>query len=257
MAAAAAPKEAEQEGEKKKKPILKILLFVIGGIALIGTAVPMKVSDALLDAARRRRLRSTMPGTRPALPSMAQVRTEMMLRSLDAPSQLARLDVALRAVGRSVAEGGACVLVVVVGRLGDVRMLTSSTASLPAPWARAAAAHGVGAGIRGDWWSLPATVPLEYLAGLSRSDAPPCPALVHLGATDDGECFVDLEAIGLLEVEPSVAPNLIDTLDATLRVSPFVTAGRVVRVVTSSRGDDGAATGGERQQVVAPLDADS
>ena len=37
MAAAAAPKEAEQEGEKKKKPILKILLFVIGGIALIGT----------------------------------------------------------------------------------------------------------------------------------------------------------------------------------------------------------------------------
>ncbi len=36
MAAAAAPKEAEQEGEKKKKPILKILLFVIGGIALIG-----------------------------------------------------------------------------------------------------------------------------------------------------------------------------------------------------------------------------
>jgi len=36
MAAAAAPKEAEQEGEKKKKPILKILLFVVGGIALIG-----------------------------------------------------------------------------------------------------------------------------------------------------------------------------------------------------------------------------
>jgi len=34
--AAAAPKEAEQEGEKKKKPILKILLFVVGGIALIG-----------------------------------------------------------------------------------------------------------------------------------------------------------------------------------------------------------------------------
>ncbi len=36
MAAAAAPKEAEQEGEKKKKPILKILLFVVGGIALLG-----------------------------------------------------------------------------------------------------------------------------------------------------------------------------------------------------------------------------
>ena len=36
MAAAAPPKEAEQEGEKKKKPILKILLFVVGGIALIG-----------------------------------------------------------------------------------------------------------------------------------------------------------------------------------------------------------------------------
>jgi flagellar FliL protein len=36
MAAAAAPKEAEPEGEKKKKPILKILLFVVGGIALLG-----------------------------------------------------------------------------------------------------------------------------------------------------------------------------------------------------------------------------
>ena len=40
MAAAApkaAPKETEEGGEKKKSPIIKIAIFVVAGIALIGT----------------------------------------------------------------------------------------------------------------------------------------------------------------------------------------------------------------------------
>ena len=40
MAAAApkaAPKETEEGGEKKKSPVIKIVIFAVAGIALIGT----------------------------------------------------------------------------------------------------------------------------------------------------------------------------------------------------------------------------
>ncbi|MFM7251444.1 MAG: hypothetical protein ACKO27_00025 [Ilumatobacteraceae bacterium] len=186
---------------------------------------------ALLDSARRRRLRAAPLGSRPDLPSLAQMRTELMLRRLARDEQMVRLDVALRAVSESLAACGAMMTVAVVGRLGDIRVLPSVQSSAPLPW------RSSGDG----WWSLPASVTLEELSSHSRTDAPPCPAMLHLGSADDGECFIDLEAVGVLEVVSRRREQLAATMSATLAMSPFLDAARVLTVL--GIGDGGASQG--------------
>ncbi|MEY4605267.1 MAG: hypothetical protein RLY45_27 [Actinomycetota bacterium] len=184
---------------------------------------------ALLDSARRRRLRSAPLGSRPGLPSLAQVRTELTLRTLAADEQMVRLDVALRAVSGSLAACGAMMTAAIVGRLGDVRVLPSVATTPSLPWRMS----------DGGWWSLPASVTLEELAQHSRTDAPPCPALLHIGTADDGELFIDLEAVGVLEIISHRTAQLIASMTATLEMSPFLDTSRILAVGEGSTGETG------------------
>lgn len=203
--------EVSALGLRTTREVLSAVMFAVGALAL-------------LDSARRRRLRAAPLGARAALPSIAQVRTEMMLRTLGDDERVMRLDVALRAVSPLLAEQGIAVVVAVVGRHGEIRLLPSA-AGIPAPPWRQASEQG--------WWALPSTVTVDELSAASRSDAPPCPALVHLGTTDDGECFIDLEAVGVLEIVSQSDATIVDSISATLSTSPFLSADRVLNVGSS------------------------
>ncbi len=87
-----------------------------------------------------------------------------------------------------------------------------------APWALAADGTG---------WSLAADVALTDLAVGARRSGQPCPALVHLGtvcggADDGAELYVDLEALGLLEVRGphDVVTDVVRAIATSLAVSP-------------------------------------
>lgn len=190
----------------------------------IGTALMLAAGAVgALEARRRRRLRATMVGDRFDPPDPAQVRTEVLLRSLGPAERLARLDMALRAAAVDVAEHRAVVTAAVLGNEGDVRLFLNPSITPTSPlWQ--ADAHGGS-------WSLPASVELGVLASGARESAHPCPALVHIGALPDGgELFVDLEAVGVLAVESVYAPAILSNLAASLSVSPFVESSRVFTV---------------------------
>jgi hypothetical protein len=53
---------------------------------------------------------------------------------------------------------------------------------------------------------------------------------VHLGAVEDGEIFVDLEALGTFAVVSPFATELLRSMAASLAVSPFMDAARVITV---------------------------
>lgn len=190
----------------------------------IGTALLLAAGAVgALEARRRRRLRATMVGDRLDPPDPAQVRTEVLLRSLGPAERLARLDMALRAAAVDVAEHGAVVTAAVLGNDGDVRLYLNPSVTPTSPlWL---------ADVHGGSWSLPASVELGVLASVARESAHPCPALVHIGAVPEGgELFVDLEAIGVLAVESVHAPAILSNLAASLSVSPFVESSRVFTV---------------------------
>lgn len=199
--------------------------------SLVGAVMFAAGALALLEASRRRRLRSSVTGARLEPPSLEQVRAEMALRSLDAQERMVRLDVALRAVAPALAATGAQPTVVLIDERGSVRVLPSSRV-VPDPASAEGALCHLDPG--GAWWCLAGALPLERLAALSRSDAPPCPALLHLGATDLGECFVDLEALGVLTVASDAHREALEVAVATLRVSPFIAASRVLAVGSGS-----------------------
>lgn len=210
------------------RPAAPSLVVRSGGPGSLAGAVMFAAGAlALLEASRRRRLRSSVPGARLDAPTLDGVRAEMALRSLDATERMVRLDVAVRVVAPVLAAAGAQPTVVLIDERGMVRVLPSTSA---VPDERSAEGALWTVDQRSGWWSLPGAVPLERLAALSRSDAPPCPALLHVGRADDGECFVDLESLGVLSVESRSARAAVEALVATLDVSPFIHGSRLVTV---------------------------
>ncbi|HEY0518739.1 MAG TPA: LysM domain-containing protein [Ilumatobacteraceae bacterium] len=179
---------------------------------------------ALLDARRRQRLRGAPIAARLTAPAADAVRTEKLLRSVNAADQLLRLDLAVRCAATSLARQHALVIAVEVADNGDIRLFTDRPA------------HDVADNwvldIEGGAWRLPAEVPIAALVDDARRVHQPCPAIVHLGKTAVGQLFVDLEAVGLLSVDaaPDVAASIVRCVGASLAVSPFIESSRVFTV---------------------------
>ncbi len=176
-----------------------------------------------VEVRRRRLLRSGVVGARLIPPTVGQARTEVLLRSINAAERIARLDVALRAAARDLADQSASVVAAVVDDAGGVHLFVRGSA-VPSD----SAWH---ADLLGGSWHLPAGVDFGHLAATARECPQPCPALVHVGAVpDNGELFVDLEAIGVLGIESPFAQPLLRGLAASLAVSPFADSMKVFSV---------------------------
>ena len=191
----------------------------------IGSAVVLASGAlALLGSRRRRQLRAAQVGQRLSPPGVIERRAELQLRSMSDGEVIARLDIALRAVARDVAAGGARVLYATVARAGEVTITFDRDC---------APVHGdVWQAVRVDRWRLEESVPIVALADHARRSAQPCPALVHLGRCADGLLFVDLESIGLLCLDTSseLSSAICRHLAASLAVSPFADSLRLMTV---------------------------
>lgn len=191
-----------------------------------GLAAAMMMSAGavgLLDTRRRRALRAATIGARLVPPTLRQVRTEALLRSLDAGERIARLDLALRAAAPSLAAQSASVAAALVGDDGEITLfLRGAAVPEDALWR---------VDLHGNSWHLPAAASLASLAERARRSAAPCPAMVHLGgAVTGGDVFVDLEGVGSLSVLSPHATPILRHIAAALAVSPFLEAARVFTV---------------------------
>lgn len=197
----------------------------------------------LLETRRRRQLRAASVGARLSAPTSEQARTEVLLRSLSAAEQLARLDLALRAAAPSLASQAASVLAVVMHDSGEIRLFLRGAATPDDPdWSLE---------LHANTWVLAGSTSLSTLAPRARTSAQPCPALVHVGGVDEGgELFVDLEAVGTMLVCSPHAAAILRALASSLAVSPFLDA---ARLFTVGLGD--ATLHGSNCEQVASLDA--
>ena len=191
-----------------------------------GVASALMLSAGALGALqlrRRRQLSAATIGARLTPPTPQQVRTEQLLRSLDASERLARLDLALRAAAPDLAEQGASVLAVLAHDTGEIRLfLRGSAAPRHDGWTLDPHAGT---------WTLGSHVSLAELAPLARRCGQPCPALVHLGGAEGGgEVFIDLEAVGRLMVRSPHSPLILRSIAASLSVSPFFEGSRLFTV---------------------------
>lgn len=188
----------------------------------------------LVHIRRRQRWRTATVDTVVAPPPAHEVRTERLLRSLDAVARSVRLDLALRSAGRRLIGSGARVGAVVMSDTGAVTLLLDrSGPATGAPWMRTS---------RPDRWHLPAEVDDDELSADARAAGQPCPALCHLGTVSppqrtgtprdhlDGDVFVDLEAIGVMSIAgpPDAARDIARAVAASLAVSPV---GETVEVI--------------------------
>ncbi len=190
----------------------------------IGAALMMSAGAVgLLESRRRRQLRSATIGTRLLMPSTLQVRTEVLLRTLNAQERLARLDLALRSAAPSLAAQAAFVQAAVMYDAGDVCLFLrgSATPALP-EWK---------VDLHANTWRMSGAVSLTALAEHARQCAQPCPAMVHIGGVPEGgELFVDLEAVGVFAVQSPHSAVILRSIAASLAVSPFLEAARVFTV---------------------------
>ena len=190
----------------------------------LGAALLMSAGAlGLLESRRRRQLRSATIGTRLSMPSSLQVRTEVLLRSLNAQERLARLDLALRSAAPSLAAQAAFVQAAVLYDAGDVCLfLRGSATPALSEWK---------VDVHANTWRMSGAVSLTDLAEHARQCAQPCPAMVHIGGLPEGgELFVDLEAVGVFEVQSPHSAAILRSIAASLAVSPFVEAARVFTV---------------------------
>jgi DNA-binding SARP family transcriptional activator len=181
---------------------------------------------AAVSLRRRTRLRGAGAGERLPRPSAEAAAIESSLRSLSPLDRLVRLDVTIRAVAATLIDGRAAPSVQVLAAIvhDDGRVdITLSADALPAPPFDA---------ISPDWWRLSSSVALHDVAPIACRAGLPSPALVHLGASEGGELFVDLEALGLLVVdaEAELADPIVRTVAASLCTSPF--SGGITLVAT-------------------------
>jgi nucleoid-associated protein YgaU len=178
----------------------------------------------VLDARRRQQLRSARVGARLLPPTAEAVETELLLRSLSAAEQLARVDLALRSAAPGLARQQARPLAIEVADDGEIRVYSDRPAPIVARHWMFDAEAGA--------WRLPATVPLVDLADDARRADQPCPALIHIGESAGGQLFVDVEAVGTLSIDApvGVAGSIVRCAAASLAVSPFAESSRVFTV---------------------------
>jgi hypothetical protein len=144
----------------------------------------------LLAVRRRQRLRTAPAGARPPAPTSSTAATERALRSIGTGERFARVDLAVRAAAIALIRHGRRPLAVIVAGDGTLELVATGPAELAAPWEGA-----------DDRWVLPASVPIEILAPDARQVAAPTPALIQLGCDRGREVYVDLEALGALQVD--------------------------------------------------------
>ena len=165
---------------------------------------------ALVAVRRGARLRRARPRSRVPDPHPEISATERRLRIVDPGERALRADVAMRAAAAHIFEA-AQIGLVQISPEGEVTLVLSAAASLPAPW------EGTGAR-----WTLPATVPIELLSTSARQVGAPCIALAQLGTTEEGhDLLVDLEACGTLAIDarPEQADEVVTALAAGLASS--------------------------------------
>jgi hypothetical protein len=176
---------------------------------------------AALAVRRRSQLRSAEVGTRlsPAPPPLIDM--ERKLRAIGTADRAVRVDVALRAVASSLGQQASGVLAVEVDEFGAIRLHPTRPAMPVAPWID-----------DGGAWVLPGDVTLAELADDARRCQQPCPAIVHIGDGERGQLFLDLEAIGVLDIDapPAVASAALRAVAGSLAVSPFAASTHVVAV---------------------------
>lgn len=192
----------------------------LGGAVLLAGGVV-----GLLDARRRSALRRARARAR--LGPVVTTPVESRMRALDAPARLVRLDLVLRALAVALRGQRSQPLVALAHRDGTVALRLSADATLPAPWL--ADADG--------WWTMPGTIEEEDLAVLARSCGLPCPAIAHLGTSAGADVFVDLEAVGILDVDGPAAAvaSIIDAIALGLAVSPFASGATLTMVGVDER----------------------
>lgn len=197
-----------------------VAAFVSG----LGTALLLSAGAvSVLEARRRRQLRAALAGAHLTPPRTCEVRTESLLRSLDATERVVRLDIALRSVALEIAAQGAAVRAAVLADNGEITLYLDGAAA-PSGELWTLDPHQ-------QRWRLRADVELETLAGRARGCAQPCPALAHIGRVPgEGELFLDLEAVGVLSVQSPSAADVVRGIVAALSVSPFLDVARIVTV---------------------------
>lgn len=189
----------------------------LGGAVLLATGVL-----GGLAIRRRRQLRSAPKGARLPDPARRLVVAETLLRRLDDGEQIARLDLALRALASELDEMAPGIGVLTAAQFADGALevlLNAPVPHAPAPWTAVGESH----------WQLPAAVQLDALAERARRVNQPCPALAHLGSTvepgsgEPVQIYVDLEAVGLLTIDAQMplASNVARAIAASLAVSPL------------------------------------
>jgi hypothetical protein len=189
------------------------------GASLLATGIA-----ATLAGRRRRVLRAaSSSATRPVPdPELAPLVAAVHVTS-DA-LRMTRLELALRAMAGRLAGCGVLArpLAVRADVDGRLEIVLDREVMLETPWI---------AGEDQRCWVLAADIPLVALTDDARGVAPPCPALVGLGAGDDGEVYVDLEALPLLDVSSRLAgEELVRLVVTTLATTPLADELRVVVV---------------------------
>ena len=189
----------------------------------------------LLGARRRQRLRSAPIGARPVASQPAEATLERALRAIQPGERFARVDLAVRAAALHLVRDGQRPLAVLVAPDGALELRVTGPTDLPAPW-------------KGDGthWILPATTSLEELAADARRVGAPTPLLVQLGCDGPRDVYVDLEALGALQVdaEPAVADSIVNAIATTLATSVLAEVATLVGVEVA-----GDAFCGHRHQV--------
>lgn len=179
---------------------------------------------ATVEVRRRARLRSARPGARLLTPAADVTQIESRLRALTPVERLVRLDVTLRAVAATLIDRGVSpavqVLTAVVHDDGRVDITLSGDAMPAAPFDA----------ISPDWWRLAADVEVPDVAPIACRVGHPSPALVHLGAAEGGELFVDVEALGVLCIDAAaeMSAPVMRMIVASLCASPFSGAATIV-----------------------------
>lgn len=188
-------------------------LLTFGRAAMLSAGVL-----TLLAVRRRSRLRGARPRSRLPRPAASQTATERALRAIDPGERFARVDVGVRAAAMSLIECDQRVLAVLVAADGSLELFATGPVDLPGPW------EGTD-----DRWRLPGSSPIELLADEARRVGAPCPTLVQLGSdSDHRDVYVDLEAIGSLEIGGSTADA-----DAIVAAIATTLAGSVLAEVTT------------------------
>jgi hypothetical protein len=179
----------------------------------------------LLACRRRQRMRQARPRARIPDPAEAPRRVERSLRLVGGGERLARVEVAVRHAALALVGHHARLLAVMSAPDGEVELVATGPTTLDAPWESSDAAS-----VR---WVLPAGTQIEPLVLQAHGVAPPSPTLVQLGVDERGrEVYVDLEAVGALEVGGSVsaADAIVAAVAATLASSVLAEVVQLISV---------------------------